>query len=166
GLRLGWLVIPEQLVDLIVERKRTMDLGNPTLDQALLADFIERGDYDRQLRRCQRAYRERRDALVAALAEHFPGAEVTGIAAGLHVIARLPRRYGPQARFLERAARAGVALRPLADFAHRPGDRTHTRDDGHIRLVMGYAHLSPARIAQAVALIADAGVPGLPATPR
>ncbi|MDW6058260.1 PLP-dependent aminotransferase family protein [Streptomyces sp. FXJ1.4098] len=188
GLRLGWLVIPEQLVDLVVERKRTMDLGNPTLDQALLADFIERGDYDRQLRRCQRAYRERRDALVAALAEHFPGTEVTGIAAGLHVIARLPRRYGPQAPFLERAARAGVALRPLADFTHRPGrtpdpapaDRTASgatpaarddglapaRDDGHVRLVMGYAHLSPARIAQAVALIADGGAPGLPATPR
>ncbi|MDX3232018.1 PLP-dependent aminotransferase family protein [Streptomyces sp. ME19-01-6] len=177
GLRLGWMVIPEQLVDLVVERKRTMDLGNPALDQALLAEFIERGDYDRQLRRCQRAYRERRDALVAALAEHFPGTEVTGIAAGLHVIARLPRRYGPQARFLERAAQAGVALRPLADYACRPdGSPAHSPahapagacagDDGQVHLVMGYAHLSPARIARAVALIADARAPGLPATSR
>ncbi|MES4905453.1 MULTISPECIES: PLP-dependent aminotransferase family protein [unclassified Streptomyces] len=170
GLRLGWLVIPEQLVDLVVERKRTMDLGNPALDQALMAEFIERGDYDRQLRRCQRAYRERRDALVAALAEHFPGSEVTGIAAGLHVIARLPRRYGPQARFLERAARAGVALRPLDDYAHRSGPApgpapAPDRDDGQVRLVMGYAHLSPARIAQTVALIAEAAAPGLPGVP-
>lgn len=169
GLRLGWLVVPGGLVDPVVERKRTMDLGNPALDQALLAEFIERGDYDRQLRRCQRAYRERRDALVTALAEHFPGTEVTGIAAGLHVIARLPSRYGPQDRFLERAARAGVALRPLADYGHRPGRApvpASAGDDGRVRLVMGYAHLSPARIARAVAAIARAGGPGLPGTPR
>ncbi|MDX2785036.1 PLP-dependent aminotransferase family protein, partial [Streptomyces caniscabiei] len=94
GLRLGWLLVPAWLAGEVVERKRTMDLGHPTIDQALFARFVERGDYDRQLRRCQRAYRERRDVLVSALAEHFPGAEVSGIAAGLHVIVTLPERYG------------------------------------------------------------------------
>ena len=63
GLRLGWLLVPASLAEEVVERKRTMDLGNPVVDQALLARFMERGDYDRQLRRCQRAYKERRDAL-------------------------------------------------------------------------------------------------------
>ncbi|WP_223872238.1 hypothetical protein, partial [Streptomyces sp. SP18CM02] len=43
------------------------------------------------------AYRERRDAMVAALDEHFPGTAVSGIAAGLHVIARLPARYAGSA---------------------------------------------------------------------
>ena len=95
GLRLGWLLRPGALAEEVVERKRTMDLGHPVVDQALFARFVERGDYDRQLRRCQRAYRERRDGLVAALEEHFPGARVSGIAAGLHVIAVLPGRYGP-----------------------------------------------------------------------
>ncbi|MDX3641023.1 PLP-dependent aminotransferase family protein, partial [Streptomyces sp. MB09-02B] len=100
GLRLGWLLVPAWLAEEVVERKRTMDLGHPTIDQALFARFVERGDYDRQLRRCQRAYRERRDVLVSALAEHFPGAEVSGIAAGLHVIVTLPERYGVVGRFL------------------------------------------------------------------
>ncbi|MET7902850.1 PLP-dependent aminotransferase family protein [Streptomyces sp. NPDC005355] len=150
GLRLGWLVVPGRLVARVVERKRTMDLGNPALDQALLAEFITRGDYDRQLRRCQRAYRERRDVLVAALGERFPGTEVSGIAAGLHIIARLPRRYGPERAFLERAARAGVGLRPLAAFGGDPAR------DGRVGLVMGYAHLPPARIVRAVGLLADA----------
>ncbi|MFF4165726.1 PLP-dependent aminotransferase family protein [Streptomyces sp. NPDC001741] len=117
GLRLGWLVAPASMTDEIVARKRTMDLGNPSLDQAVLADFVTGGGYDRQLRRCQRAYRERRDALTAALAAHFPGAEVSGISAGLHIIARLPRRYGPQDVFLRRAAEAGVALRSLDSYA-------------------------------------------------
>lgn len=115
GLRLGWLVVPERLVDAVVERKRTMDLGNPALDQALLADFIGQGGYDRQLRRCQRAYRERRDALVGALEAGFPGTEVSGIAAGLHIIARLPARHGPEELFAERATRAGVGVRLLSD---------------------------------------------------
>ncbi|MDX3546431.1 PLP-dependent aminotransferase family protein [Streptomyces europaeiscabiei] len=148
GLRLGWLLVPASLAEEVVERKRTMDLGHPVIDQALFARFVERGDYDRQLRRCQRAYRERRDALVSALAEHFPGAEVSGIAAGLHVIVSLPDRYGPLDRFLERAAAAGVAVRGLAQYGRVP-------DEG-VRLVLGYAHLSPVRIREGVGVLASA----------
>ncbi|MGV9943327.1 MocR-like pyridoxine biosynthesis transcription factor PdxR [Streptomyces sp. NPDC003401] len=152
GLRLGWLLVPEALADEVVERKRTLDLGHPALDQALFARFVERGDYDRQLRRCQRAYRDRRDALVAALAEHFPGTRVTGIAAGLHVIAALPGRHGPEAEFVARATAAGVAVRPLSGYAH-----AGTVPGPGVRLVLGYAHLSPARIREGVRLLAGAG---------
>ncbi|MER0245007.1 PLP-dependent aminotransferase family protein [Streptomyces sp. HSW2009] len=165
GLRLGWLVVPQHLVGRVVEHKRAMDLGHPVLDQALFADLIERGEYDRHLRRCQRAYRERRDALVAALATEFPGTEVTGIAAGLHVIARLPARYGPQRRFLARARAAGVALAPLTSYACTAGGGADEGDgagagsdegDGDgVRLVLGYAHLSPGRIAAAVRHLRD-----------
>src|SRR6201999_2948844 len=90
GLRLGWLVAPADVVAEATARKRTMDLGNPVTEQAVLAEFLATGQYDRQLRRCQRLYRLRRDALVAALAEHLPGARVSGIAAGLHAIVTLP----------------------------------------------------------------------------
>lgn len=148
GLRLGWLLVPRELTDEVVDRKRAMDLGNPALDQALLADLIDRGGYDRQLRRCQRAYRERRDAVVGALAEHFPGTEVSGIAAGLHIIARLPERYGPEELFLARAARAGVGVRPLSAHA-----TARTADPG-VWLVLGYAHLTPSDIARGVASLA------------
>ncbi|MFD5637927.1 PLP-dependent aminotransferase family protein [Streptomyces sp. NPDC127077] len=148
GLRLGWLLVPAYHFEEVVERKRTMDLGNPVLDQALLARFVERGDYDRHLRRCQRAYRERRDVLVAALEEHFPGTEVSGIAAGLHVVAALPGRYGPPDRFLERTAAAGVVVRSTAHYGA-------TAVDG-VRLVLGYAHLPPARIRDGVRLMAEA----------
>ncbi|MFD0028798.1 MocR-like pyridoxine biosynthesis transcription factor PdxR [Streptomyces sp. NPDC055059] len=154
GLRLGWMVVPAGLTDEVVERKRYMDLGNPALDQALLARFVERGDYDRQLRRCQRAYRERRDTLVAALHAHLPGSQVTGIAAGLHVIARLPERYGPQEELLERAAAAGVTVRPLTHYG------TSDSGDSAVRLVLGYAHLPPARIAEGVRLLARAAHEG------
>ncbi|MFI6685062.1 PLP-dependent aminotransferase family protein [Streptomyces sp. NPDC050485] len=150
GLRLGWLLAPERIRTAVVARKRTMDLGNPSLDQALLADFITSGAYDRQLRRCQRAYRERRDALVTALARHFPGARVSGIAAGLHIIVRLPERYGPEPVFLERAARAGVAVRPLTDYGTAAASRAG------VTLVLGYAHVAPGDIGRGIRLLAEA----------
>ncbi|MFD9098065.1 PLP-dependent aminotransferase family protein [Streptomyces collinus] len=150
GLRLGWLLVPGALAEEVVERKRSTDLGHPSLDQAVFARFLENGDYDRQLRRCQRAYRERRDALLAALSEHFPEARVSGIAAGLHAVVELPERYGPQDGFLARAAAAGVAVRPLSAC-------THARTDAPgVRLVLGYAHLPPARIRTGIGLMATA----------
>ncbi|MCW5253672.1 PLP-dependent aminotransferase family protein [Streptomyces sp. SHP 1-2] len=164
GLRLGWLLVPDSLAEAVVERKRTMDLGHPSLDQAVFARFVERGDYDRQLRRCQRAYRERRDALAGALEEHFPGTEVSGIAAGLHAIATFPERWGPEGRFLTRAAAAGIAVRPLSWYAHpdSAGARAPGRSndpggpDGRTRLVLGYAHRSPALIRSGVREMARA----------
>ncbi|MFJ8864791.1 PLP-dependent aminotransferase family protein [Streptomyces sp. NPDC102473] len=153
GLRLGWLIAPASMTDEIVARKRTMDLGNPSVDQAVLADFVAGGAYDRQLRRCQRAYRERRDAMTGALATHFPGTEVSGISAGLHIIARLPERFGPQAELLRRAAAAGIALRPLSDCA---ADGADCADDGTVRLVLGYAHLAPTAVEAGVRLLAEA----------
>ncbi len=148
GLRLGWMVVPDALADEVVARKRYMDLGNPALDQATLARLVERGDYDRQLRRCQRAYKERRDALVAALRAHLPGTEVSGIAAGLHAIATLPDRYGPPEALVERCAATGVAVRPLGHYGSATGEG--------VSLVLGYAHLSPGRITEGVRLLARA----------
>jgi GntR family transcriptional regulator/MocR family aminotransferase len=148
GLRLGWMVVPDALADEIVTRKQYMDLGNPSLDQAVLARFVERGDYDRQLRRCQRAYKERRDVLLEALSEHLPGTRVTGIAAGLHAIATLPERYGPEERLVTRCAAAGVTVRALSVYGRDPG--------AGVSLVLGYAHLPPARIAEGVRLLARA----------
>lgn len=108
---------------------------------------------------CQRLYRARRDALAHELDRHLPGAEVTGIAAGLHAIVTLPGRYGPEPCFLADAARAGVTLRPLSDYrayrAHGAGAGPEP-SDGAVRLVLGYAHLSPAEMDRAVRLLAQA----------
>ncbi len=149
GMRLGWLVVPEHLTEDVVARKRLMDLGNPALDQEALARFVERGDYDRHLRRCLRTYRERRNVLVAALAERLPGTEVTGIAAGLHVIAALPAGGPSGPELVERAADAGLAVRLLESYSATP--RAKGR---RAQLVIGYAHLAPYRIEEAVALLA------------
>jgi GntR family transcriptional regulator/MocR family aminotransferase len=108
GLRMGWAALPERLASAVADEKRLSDLGAPVLEQLTLAAFLERGELDRHLRRTRPVYRRRRDALVAALA----GLEVEGVAAGLHVLARLPDGRAEDDVAAAVAAR-GVALDPL-----------------------------------------------------
>ncbi|RBM17506.1 hypothetical protein DEH69_14755 [Streptomyces sp. PT12] len=131
-------------------------------DQAAFADFLASGACDRQLRRCQRAYRERRDALVAALGEHCPGAEVTEVAAGLHATVTLPERFGPEGRFLKWPAKAGVSVRTVRELGG-----TVSKDD-RARLVLGYAHVTPTRIVRAARLLGEAArePPAAPRAPK
>ena len=81
GLRLGWLVLPAQLVDEVAEVKNAAGRLSSSLDQLTLAEFIGSGGYDQQVRRVRLAYRRRRDRLVAALRRQAPQVRVTGIAA-------------------------------------------------------------------------------------
>jgi GntR family transcriptional regulator / MocR family aminotransferase len=119
ALRLGWLVAPERLAEAIAAAKAADDLGTPVVEQLALADFLERGELDRHLRRTRAIYRARRDALVAALARHLPECAPTGVAAGLHLTARLPAATDERAALAAARAR-GVALFGLSEHSVRP----------------------------------------------
>ena len=131
GLRLGWLVVPAQLADQMAA-VMTLTGGHPAaLDQLTLAEFIEAGRYDRQLRRSRLAYRRRRDRLVAALRRHAPDVRVTGIAAGLHALLTLPAGHREE-EVISRAARRGLALEGLGSY------RAQRRPARGPSLVVGY----------------------------
>ncbi|HEV2979845.1 MAG TPA: PLP-dependent aminotransferase family protein [Solirubrobacteraceae bacterium] len=156
ALRLGWLVLPPALVDAVAQQRSIVDHGAPTIDQLALARLISGGAYDRHLRVARRSYRARRDALVAAVRRHLPGARVTGLAAGLHAIVRLARDFDAPA-LMRAAVERSLAVYPLS-FAYM---RPPARDDA---LVLGYANLSEQRIqrgvrvlAQSLADVADSG---------
>jgi GntR family transcriptional regulator/MocR family aminotransferase len=119
ALRLGWLVAPERLAGAIAAEKASDDLGTPVVEQLALADFLERGQLDRHLRRTRATYRARRDALVAALARHLPACAPAGVAAGLHLIVHLPAATDERA-VLERSRTRGVALYGLSEHSMRP----------------------------------------------
>jgi len=148
ALRLGWLVLPPALVELVVEQRNLADHGAPTLEQLALARLMQSGAYDRHLRQARRRYRARRDALIDAVARYHPGARVTGIAAGLHAIVRLPHSFEVAALMRAAAARS-VSVYPLALAYMLP----EAHDDG---LVLGYANLSESRIELGVRALAEA----------
>jgi GntR family transcriptional regulator / MocR family aminotransferase len=149
GLRLGWLVLPGELADRVAEHKRAAGRLSSGLDQLTLAEFIESGGYDRHIRRARLAYRQRRDRLVAALAREVPGVQVTGIAAGMHVLVRLPDGQQEQ-DVIARGVRRGVAVQGLSAF--RAGDQ-----ELGPALVVGYAtppaHAFSAALARLCALL-------------
>ncbi|MBO1335368.1 PLP-dependent aminotransferase family protein [Streptomyces sp. VRA16 Mangrove soil] len=142
ALRLGWMVLPGHLVRDALATKGEREGWSSALDQLALAEFLSSGAYDRHVRRMRQRYRSRRDLLVTALAERAPWVEVSGVAAGLHAVVRLPSGREPE---VVAAARAqGIAIDGLADFRH-PGfppsaeeDRAEERQDGD-GLVVGYA---------------------------
>ncbi|MEU6121052.1 PLP-dependent aminotransferase family protein, partial [Streptomyces sp. NPDC047123] len=132
AVRIGWMVLPGHLVDGVLAAKGEREAWAGILDQLTLADLIASGQYDRHVRRMRQRYRRRRDRLVDALAERAPHITVTGIAAGLHAVLRLPP--GTEASAVKAAAWQGVALEGLAGFRH-PG-ATMPAEDG---LVVGYS---------------------------
>ena len=76
--------------------------------------MITDGQYDRHLRRARRAYRARRDALISALASYLPELTVEGIAAGVHLLLRLP----DGADDTKIAGEAGARRRPSPAAVH------------------------------------------------
>ncbi|MCX5306396.1 PLP-dependent aminotransferase family protein [Streptomyces sp. NBC_00160] len=151
ALRLGWLVLPDQLRDRVLAAKGLRESWASALDQLALADFVECGAYDRHVRRMRLRYRDRRDRLVALLASRAPEVRVTGISAGLHAVLELPP--GRESPTLAAARAAGLALDGLSSYRH-PSDPAPPREG----LVIGYA--SPPDTAFTRALEALAGVAG------
>ncbi|MGV9453374.1 MocR-like pyridoxine biosynthesis transcription factor PdxR [Streptomyces sp. NPDC003635] len=146
AVRLGWMVLPERYVEGVLAAKGEREAWASVLDQLCLADFLTRGSYDRHVRRMRQRYRARRDRLVGALAERAPHIEVTGVAAGLHAVLRLPP--GTEEATVARAGELGLALDGLAGFRHPQAAQAAVPvRDG---LVVGYA--TPSEHAYAAAL--------------
>jgi len=115
GVRLGWLVAPEDLIDELVEAKYAADLSRGVMDQATLAELLATGELDRHRRRSITGYRQRRDRFVVALGAAFPHWEVSGAAAGLHLVVEL--HDGRDETEVAAAAQAvGLDARPLAGY--------------------------------------------------
>ena len=109
ALRLGWLAVPDWLIDDVVVQKLLDDMGNTVLEQLALARFIESGGLARHLRRVRPIYRRRRDTALASIATSLPGAIPVGVAAGLHTYVRLPRSCD-EAQLLDAARKRGVLV--------------------------------------------------------
>lgn len=113
SLRLGYVVVPEDLMERFLAARLALDIGPATFHQAVLADFIGEGHFARHIRRMRLVYAERRDALIKNLKDQFGSvAEMTGADAGMHLSVML---NGISDRELsERAASENLWLVPLS----------------------------------------------------
>ncbi|MFI6623113.1 PLP-dependent aminotransferase family protein [Streptomyces sp. NPDC050528] len=141
ALGIGWIVAPPHWTNHLHQADQTASQP-PPLDQLAFAALLESGAYDRHLRACRKRYRNRRDAVVQALAEQLPHAPISGIAAGLHLILRLPATLDTAAVVTAAAARS---LR-VADLTTYHATNDHA-DHG---LVLGYGNLADNAVTEAV----------------
>jgi DNA-binding transcriptional MocR family regulator len=112
GLRTGWVAARGPVRDRIATLKLEADFHSATLIQHIVARWLATGAYDRHVEQSQPFYRERRDALLAALERHLPGEyQADSPGGGHHVWVTLTRPLDERALYTE-AARHGVAFTP------------------------------------------------------
>jgi GntR family transcriptional regulator/MocR family aminotransferase len=142
SLRLGYLVMPSDLVGRFVAIRRAMDLGAPTFHQEVLADFIDEGHFARHIRRMRVLYRERRSALVDSVSKELGTAvEVLGDEAGMHLTVALPNG-SRDLEIAERAARQNLWIWPLS--------RSYLSKAGRPGFILGFGSTPVAEIPRAV----------------
>ncbi|WP_354000937.1 MocR-like pyridoxine biosynthesis transcription factor PdxR [Pseudomonas sp. FEMGT703P] len=147
ALRLGYLVLPPVLAEAFAQR-RALDIRHSEIGtQAVLAEFIAAGHFQRHIRRMRTAARSRRDALLAG----WP-ADVTGCAplpvveAGLHLCVRVDS-LARERELISAAERVGVEISALSSY-WLPDSRTP--EDQRAGLVLGFAAVPEAQISEAL----------------
>jgi GntR family transcriptional regulator/MocR family aminotransferase len=146
GIRLAWLALPAALLPAALEERGLGDRYAPVLDQLALAELIDRGDFDRHIRRMRLRYRRRRDCLVASLREAAPRLNPVGVAAGLHALLELPDGVS-EAQVLAVAEERSIGLFGLGRF------RQSDSDSGQA-LVVGYGTPAEHNFESALAALA------------
>jgi len=113
SLRLGYLVIPPDLVEAFMAVRLAMDISPPGFYQGVLSDFISEGHFSRHIRRMRLLYEERRSVLIESIRKELGyGADVTGEQAGMHLSLTLKGMHDREVA--DRAARQGLWLVPLS----------------------------------------------------
>jgi GntR family transcriptional regulator/MocR family aminotransferase len=147
ALRLGWLIAPPDFADAVAQQRWPVDSGGPAIEARAYARLLASGEVDRHLRRTRREYHARRDRLVAALEQRLPHCRVEGVAAGLHLLLRLPPGTN-EAAIVAALAERRIRVRGLASYRliPRPGEPA---------LVLGYGRIPAAAIDAAVDALRD-----------
>lgn len=120
SLRLGYVVVPEWLVEPFAAAISLTTRHAPLLEQAILADFMADGHFGRHVRRMREVYAERRAVLLEAAEQHLSGLlEISGVEAGLQTAAWLRRGVSGSA-VATAAAKRDVEVASLGRYFKRP----------------------------------------------
>jgi GntR family transcriptional regulator/MocR family aminotransferase len=142
SLRLGYVIVPEDLVDAFASARWISDRCSPLIEQAALADFIGEGHFASHIRRMRALYRERRSVMIETLRERLGDLlETWDTEAGMHTVGWLPQTVEDFTISAE-AAKAGLYILPASGFAMRPLSRGG--------LLLGYAAFTPAAIQKGI----------------
>jgi GntR family transcriptional regulator / MocR family aminotransferase len=148
SLRIGYLVLPPQLVPFIAQAKWLSDRQLPMLEQKVLTDFIEAGHLESHIRKMRSHYDRRRQVLVQALQQHFDSqVTILGEKAGIHVMVRFSLDLSG-AEIMARSLQAGVGIVPALPC--------YLADGGDREFILGYGELEEGAIVEGIQRLAIA----------
>lgn len=151
SLRLGYIVVPEDLTDSFRMARAALDDHPSTIAQPALARFIEDGYFAAHLRRMRKLYDERRKSLCALLEKHLDDlVSIESAEAGMHLLVRFKdklRALTHDIEAAERARAAGISVTPLSAFHYMGGERAPSNGQG---LLLGYAAVKSEDMEKAV----------------
>ena len=144
GIRLAWMVAPEDVIAKLVQLKQAADLHTSTFNQYVAYEVARDGFLDQHVKLIRQVYRERRDAMLKALDDYFPH-EVTWTRpkGGLFLWVTMP--HGTDSQSLFRAALA-------QDVAFVTGDCFYANNDqeGGRHMRLNFSHSQPEQIREGI----------------
>lgn len=149
SLRIGFMIVPSDLRARVLALKRWVDYGGNMLQQEALAEWIDRGFFERHVRRMRKIYHAKYRALTATLQQSFGGrVRIVGEPVGMHLAAFITTRHDVD-QFVAACLAVGVRVYPLPASPH-------LQQPGEIGLVFGFGNLDLAAIVAGIQLIAGA----------
>ncbi|MGB9234209.1 MAG: PLP-dependent aminotransferase family protein [Terriglobales bacterium] len=142
ALRLGYLVVPEEMVDIFAAAQSVSTHHPPLLGQAVLCDFIRDGHFARHIRRMREVYAERLGVLLHAANKELRGLiEISNVEAGLQTIGCLHKGFSAD-KLVEGAAKREVELKSLS--------RYYSGKKQMNGIVLGFAAVEPRELRRGV----------------
>jgi 2-aminoadipate transaminase len=142
GLRVGWVVANETIIDKLVQVKQSADLHTSTFTQFVAYEVAKDGFLDDHITTLREVYRERRDVMLAAMAEHFPeGVTWQKPIGGLFLMVYMPPQIDA-VKLLEKAVAQKVAFVPGGDF--------HIDGTGQNTFRLNYSNAKPDAIREGI----------------
>ncbi|MEL7659679.1 PLP-dependent aminotransferase family protein [Acetobacterium wieringae] len=150
AIRLGYLILPDQLIEPYLELKKYSDVHTEALTQYALAEFIESGGLEKHIWRMKKIYAKKRQHLIAELSRCYPAEfEIKGHAAGLHMVVRFNGVvFAPP--LIDRINARQVRVYPIENYVF--GNTTPYGSD----ILLGYAHLTFAEITTGITRLCTA----------
>jgi GntR family transcriptional regulator / MocR family aminotransferase len=147
SIRIGYIVVPNELVKKFIQIRETLDIFSPTLYQLALTDFIEQGHFARHLRKMRSIYLHRQNALTRSLRKYFGDSIIAyNTDAGLHLCVFLPQNLDDQ-KIAQSAAKHGISIMPLSScYAGKKSQNG---------LVLGFACATESQIESATKILSQ-----------
>ncbi|ABR50795.1 putative transcriptional regulator, GntR family [Alkaliphilus metalliredigens QYMF] len=145
ALRIGYLILPEKLVDNCRKEKYISDLHTETLTQLALERFIEEGQLLKHIRKMKKVYKRRQNQLIHELKINFPDIKIMGESTGMHLVAQWKDIIFTK-EHLDKLKSKGLNIHCVREYAVR-------RDEHLNQLIFGYGNVDEKMITEGIRIL-------------